>query len=528
MEIKSLSPWRNLKYDAPASLVVYLVAVPLSLGIAMASGAPLLSGVIAGIVGGLVVGILSGSPLGVSGAAAGLAVIVASAVDQLGSFPVFLSAVVLAGIFQILLGLLGGGFIGYYFPSSVIKGMLAGIGVIIFLKQIPHAVGYDQDYEGNLTFWQSDGQNTFSELLNMFGYLTLGPIIVAALSLGILLLWESSWIQNRKGVSQIPGPLAAVLCGVIFARLFASHSILGLQPDQLVSIPVLSSAEAFQGALVFPDFSQIFSQEVISLAVVLALVASIETLLCVEATDKLDPYQRVTPANRELYAQGLGNIITGLLGGLPVTQVIVRSSSNIQAGGRTKASCVLHGIWILLSLVLFPSLINSIPLASLAAILMVVGYKLAKPALFRQMFRLGGEEFIPFIITVLGLLFTDLLMGVAMGFGAALLAILWANYRHPFTTEAPKTQGEDCVTIRLAEDMSFLNKPELRRKLNDLPCDIKVLIDASNTRRMHPDIREIIDSFIVNAQTRNIGVDFTEAVNETKGLEAAGTKPIGD
>ena len=378
----------NLKYDLPASLVVFLVATPLCLGIALASGAPLFAGIIAGIVGGIVVGMASGSPLGVAGPAAGLAVIVLTSIAALGSWETFLLAVVIAGVFQIALGYLRAGIIGYYFPSSVIKGMLSGIGIIIILKQIPHAFGYDKVPEGSEAFNQTDAENTFSEFGNMLNYVQPGAILITLLALAILILWERPFMKKIKLFHWIQGPLVAVVCGIVLNMIFnAFVPQLAIDAKHLVQLPVVENWGGFLGLFTLPDFSQLGNIAVYTTALTLAVVASLETLLCVEATDKMDPFKRITPTNRELKAQGLGNVISGMLGGLPVTQVIVRSSANIQSGGRTKTSAVLHGVLLLLAALAIPFLLNLIPLACLAAILFVVGYKLAKPALFATIYR---------------------------------------------------------------------------------------------------------------------------------------------
>lgn len=498
----------NLKYDLPASIVVFLVALPLCLGIALASGAPLFSGIIAGIVGGTVVALLSGSPLGVSGPAAGLAVIVLSAIHELGAFETFLLAVVLAGLIQLIFGFMKAGVIGYYFPSSVIKGMLSGIGIIIVLKQIPHALGYDKDPEGDFAFMQVDGQNTFSELLNMLNFITPGAVIIAAVSLAILILWEQPFMKKSPVSNIIQGPLVAVLAGVGLNVAFMNSGSFALTGEQVVSIPVAESIGGFFNQFTLPDFSQIGNSAVWVTALTIAVVASLETLLCVEATDKLDPQKRVTPTNRELTAQGIGNMISGLIGGLPVTQVIVRSSANIQSGGRTKASAFIHGILLLVAVMSIPHLLNLIPLASLAAILFLVGYKLAKPALFVAMWKMGRSQFIPFVVTILGIVFTDLLMGIGMGLVVAIFHILWNNYKVPYHFDPKDYVPGEKVRIQLAEDVSFLNKASIQRTLNNLPEDAEVIIDASRARTIHPDILEIFEDFRTNRQNKNIELEF--------------------
>ena len=416
----------NLKSDLPSSIVVFLVAMPLCLGIALASGAPLFSGIIAGIVGGTVVALASGSPLGVSGPAAGLAVIVFNAIEDLGAFETFLLAVVFAGIIQAVLGLLRAGVIGYYFPNAVIKGMLAGIGILIFLKQIPHAFGYDKDPEGDFAFQQVDGHNTFSELSYMLDAVSPGALIIAVISLLILILWETKFMKGLGFTKIIQGPLVVVV-GSILIALGCQGTSMEISTDHFVHIPVAESFTGFFEFFTMPDFSQITNPQVYSVAIIMAVVASLETLLCVEATDKLDPQKRITPTNRELIAQGVGNITSGMIGGLPITQVIVRSSANIQSGGKTKASAFFHGLLLLGCAMAIPKVLNMIPYAALAAILLVVGYKLAKPALFKEMFKKGWVVFLPFIVTIAGIIFLDLLKGIGLGMAVAVVQILYNN-----------------------------------------------------------------------------------------------------
>ncbi len=500
----------NLKNDLPASVVVFLVAVPLCLGIALASGAPLFSGIIAGIVGGIIVGALSGSPLGVSGPAAGLAVIVLTAIQDLGSFEIFLLAVVIAGVIQLILGFLQAGIIGYYFPSSVIKGMLAGIGVIIFLKQIPHAFGYDKDYEGSLTFDQPDGHNTFSELYYMLDAISPAATTITAISLFILILWESKFMKGMKWTKFIQGPLVAVIVGIILNTVFAGTSW-NLSADHLVSIPVAESITGFFNQFTFPDFGAWNNPQVYTVAITLAIVASLETLLCLEATDNLDPQKRVSPANRELKAQGVGNFVSGLIGGLPVTQVIVRSSTNIQSGGRTKMSAIAHGFILLICAMMIPMVLNMIPLACLAAILFVVGYKLAKPVLFKEMYSKGWGVFIPFIVTIIGIVLTDLLMGIGIGMAVAIFYVLYDNYKKPFLFEEDEHAYDDgTIKLELAEDLTFLNKANIQRALNSIPEGTKVIIDASKTVNADPDILEIIEDFVVQAENKDMELEFIE------------------
>jgi MFS superfamily sulfate permease-like transporter len=506
----------NISSDLPASLVVFLVAMPLCLGIALASGAPLFSGIIAGFVGGIVVTLMSKSPLGVSGPAAGLAVIVLTAIQELGAFETFLLAVVLAGVIQVVLGILKAGVIGYYFPSTVIKGMLSGIGILIILKQIPHAFGYDGDPEGDLSFIQTDGENTFSELFNMLDYISPGAAIISLLSLAVLILWERPFMKKLGFTKLVQGPLVVVLGGIGLNILFQTIPALSISADHLVSIPVAESLGGFFDQFTMPDFSQLGNPAVYTVAITMAIVASLETLLCVEATDKLDPEKRVTPTNRELVAQGVGNIFSGLIGGLPITQVIVRSSANIQSGGKSKASAFFHGVLLLVSAAAIPSLLNLIPLASLAAILLVVGYKLAKPSLFISVYKSGRQQFIPFVVTIVGIVLTDLLTGIMLGMAVAIVDILYSNFKRPFYFEEEHLAAGKPIIIQLSEDVTFLNKGRILRTLSHLPEGVDVIIDASKVQIIHPDVLEIIEDFMGSTSTREINV-------ELKGLNLNGT-----
>ncbi len=508
MESKNL--FKEIKSDLPASIVVFFVAVPLCLGIALASGAPLFSGIIAGIVGGIIVGIASGSPLGVSGPAAGLAVIVLTAITSLGSWPAFLLAVVIAGVIQLILGYAKAGFIAFFFPTSVIKGMLTGIGLLIILKQIPHALGYDKDAEGDFSFLQMDGENTFSELGNALNFITPGALLIAAISLAILILWDVVLTKKHKIFQLIQGPVVVVVFGIIMYNLFQNGTLnFTLASDQVVNIPVPADLSDFFNQFTFPDFSAITNFKIWEVAVVLAIVASLETLLCVEATDKLDPFKRITPTNRELKAQGLGNIASGLIGGLPVTQVIVRSSANINFGGKTKISAILHGVFLLLSALTIASLLNMIPLASLAAILLMVGYKLAKPSLFKQMYKMGWEQFIPFVATVVGILATDLLKGITIGMLFGIFYTLRHSYRNAYhmkdviTTE----DGHEVHHLVLAEEVSFFNKASVIKALDNIPDNAKVIIDCTQSKSIAHDVLELIKNFESNAKTKNITVE---------------------
>ena len=508
--MKNNNLFKEFKSDLPASIVVFFVAVPLCLGIALASGAPLFSGIIAGIVGGILVGLVSGSPLGVSGPAAGLAVIVLTSIASLGSWPAFLLAVVIAGIIQLALGFAKAGFIAYFFPSSVIKGMLTGIGLLIILKQIPHALGWDKDAEGDESFLQADGQNTFSEISRAFDFVTPGALLIAAISLVILILWDKVLIKKHKIFQLIQGPIVVVILGIVMNYLFKAGTLnFSLAEDQVVRLPVAHNLSEFFNQFTFPDFSAISNLEVWKIAVVLAIVASLETLLCVEATDKMDPDKRVTPTNRELKAQGLGNIVSGLIGGLPVTQVIVRSSANISFGGKTKLSAILHGVFLLISAITIASLMNMIPLASLAAILLMVGYKLAKPVLFKQMYKLGWEQFIPFIATVVGILATDLLKGITIGILFGIFYTLRHSYRNShYMKETITTEdGKEVHQLVLAEEVSFFNKASVIKELEEIPANSKVIIDCTKSKSIAYDVVELIRDYRSNAKLKNITVE---------------------
>ena len=508
--MKTQTWFKEIKSDLPASIVVFFVALPLCLGIALASGAPLFSGVIAGIVGGIVVGMFSGSQLGVSGPAAGLAVVVLTAIATLGSFEAFLFAVVLAGIIQFLLGYFKAGFIAYFVPSSVIKGMLTGIGLLIILKQIPHALGYSTDFEGDESFAQTDGGNTFTSIMNAWDLLTPGAIVIALVSLAVLIFWDAVLLKKHRFFQILQGPIVVVLMGMVFNYLYLKGFFgLSLQPEQLVTLPVAEGIGGFVKLFTYPDFSQWSNPEVFKIAIVMAIIASLETLLCVEATDKLDPIKRVTPTNQELKAQGIGNIVSGLIGGLPVTQVIVRSSANISFGAKSKLSAILHGFFLLISAVTIAEFLNMIPLASLAAILLMVGYKLAKPSLFKQMFDLGWEQFIPFVVTVVAIVFTDLLTGIGIGLGVAILFTLHHSFRNSHYIKEVTTTEDDKVVhhLVLAEEVTFFNKASIVEVLETIPKNSKVIIDCTNSKAIDYDVAEFIRDYQLHAKLKNIAVE---------------------
>ncbi len=504
----TLRHWKN---DVPAGLVVFLVAVPLCLGIALASGAPPLSGILAGIVGGLVVTPLSGSALGVSGPAAGLAVIVFEAIAALRAqavaaglpeaeanaeaFQAFLLAVVIGGVLQFLLGVAKAGIVAYYIPSSVIKGMLAAIGVILILKQLPHAVGYDADFEGDESFVQADGHNTISELFYMFDAVSLGAVVVAVVSLAILIGWETPVMKKLKFTGLVQGPLVAVATGIGLGYAFEGSG-LAIAPAHMVALPVLDSLSDIDALITVPKFSAITDPLVWKLGVTIAIVATVATLLYVEAADKLDPEKRVTPSNQELRAQGIGNLVAGLIGGLPLTQVIVRSSTNVTSGAKTKLSSFIHGICILLAVLVFPQLMNRIPLSCLAAVLIVVGSKLARVSLFKAMYRAGLSQFLPFIVTLVAIVFTDLLTGIGVGMVVAVFFVLYNNHELPFHVDhRTDADGRRTYEFRLSQDVSFLNRGRIMKTLYDVPDGSHIIIDRSQVVTMHPDVEEVIADF---------------------------------
>ncbi len=621
---------KNLKKDLPSSIIVFLVAVPLCLGIAAASDVPLISGLIAGMIGGIIVTIFSGSSLGVSGPAAGLVAIVLAAQAKLGGLEFFFIATALAGVIQIILGLLRGGIIAYYFPNSVIKGMLAGIGIIIILKMVPDAFGflekngYDrkeykvergellggdtlrfhpphsqkpvrvalhfdrltdlepsdkkergvgadhfataahieaissegEHYEAmpsyvikgdpghgeshkdsipalglefkikelhpeeNKVSFEVSEKQAYSKLGLVAGFqrfksaMNPASLIIALVGLFILILWEQPFMKRQKIFQLIQGPLVAVITGILMVIWFDSIEWLNLRDAHLVKVPNTGSISGFFNAFPAPDWNKIgvalTMPQVYITGLTIAVVASLETLLCVEATDKLDPWKRVTPTSRELYAQGAGNLTAGLIGGLPITQVIVRSSTNIQSGARTKASAFFHGLLLLFGTMLIPGVLNMIPMASLAAVLFVVGFKLAKPSIFAQQYRSGVYQFYPFLVTIAGIVIFDLLIGIGLGVALAIFFILKNNLQHAYHYHVSEDKDHQEVRIELAEDVSFLNKASIQRTLNRIPEDHHVVIDARDTRFMHSDVYDIIHDFQENAEMKNIKVDFLE------------------
>lgn len=517
----------NLRSDLPAGVVVFFVAIPLCLGIALASGAPLFAGLIAGIIGGLVVGAISNSALGVSGPAAGLAVIVLHAIEDLG-FEAFLLAVVISGGFQILLGIARAGVLSYFFPSAVIRGMLSGIGLTIILKQVSHAVGYRAPVEAADGSASSGAEAGSSGMFAVLDHITWPALIVCVIGLAILLLWEKV-LSKRGGIfSIIQGPLVAVCFGILWQVIASSVApSLALSDELLVSIPVATTWAEFGGLFTMPDWSRIGDAVIWTTAITIAVVGSLETLLCLEATDKLDPRKRVTPANRELVAQGVGNAMSGAVGGLPITQVIVRSSANIQSGAKTKLSAIVHGILLLVAVLTLANVLNLAPLAVLASVLFIVGYKLAKPALFVQMYRLGWSQFIPFVATVGGIvILQDLLLGILIGLGVSVVVILRRNYlnSHFLHREEGDSGSRHEVRIRLSEEVTFLNRGAIVRELAALPDGCEVVIDMRRSVDIDYDVIEVIDDFTASAPGRNITVKVVEA--EGLPTPAAESKPV--
>ncbi len=499
--------FNTLTRDLTASIVVFLVALPLCLGIALASNAPLFSGLLAGIVGGIVVGILSRSHTSVSGPAAGLTAIVAAQIVALGSFETFLLALLIGGVIQIGLGLVQAGFLSAYFPTSVIKGLLAAIGVILILKQIPHVLGHDTDPEGEMEFWQQDQENTLSELGRILGDFHPGAALIGLLSIALLVLWDKI---PRLKQSIFPSQLAVVILGVGFGSLFQRFGVAWMiEKSHLVQVPISNNMGELVGFLRFPDFTQWTNPAVYISGFTIAIVASLETLLNLKAVDKIDPKQRTSPASRELLAQGIGNVLLGCIGGIPVTSVIVRSSVNISAGGKTKLATIVHGFLLLGCVILLPVWLNLIPLSCLAAILLVTGVKLASPSLVRQMWSEGRYQFIPFAITVLSIVLTDLLIGIGIGMAVSLAFILRSNVRRPQRCMMEKHLGGEVLHVELANQLSFLNQPALEQVFNSIPRNGHLLLDAQNTVYIDPDILSLIRDFKDNtAPIRGVRVSL--------------------
>lgn len=491
---KKINLFANLKSDFASGLVVFLVALPLCLGIAMASGAPLFSGIIAGVIGGIVVGYLSQSHISVSGPAAGLTAIILTAITDFGAFDVFLLSVFIAGMIQLALGFLKAGSISNYFPTNVIEGMLAGIGIIIILKQIPHAFGYDADFEGDQAFIQNDGSNSFSFLFDVLNHIQLGAVVISIVSLVILISWDK--VPFLKRLKLVPGALVAVILGVLLNEFFISTgSSLAIAKEHLVSLPVPKSFDEFKSILITPNFSAVTNPQVWVVAVTIAIVASIETLLCIEASDRMDVQKRYTNTNVELRAQGIGNMMSSLLGGLPMTSVVVRSSANNNAGAKSKMSSIIHGVLLLISVLSIPAILNKIPLATLATVLILVGYKLAKPATFMHFWKKGKYQFVPFIATLVFVVATDLLKGVALGIIISIIFVLRGNLKRAYVFKKEEYEDGDIIHIDLAQEVSFLNKAAIKQTLSEIPQNSKVIINAHDTEYIAHDVLDLIREF---------------------------------
>lgn len=491
---KKINLFANLKSDFASGLVVFLVALPLCLGIAMASGAPLFSGIISGVIGGIVVGYLSQSHISVSGPAAGLTAIILTAITDLGAFDVFLMSVFIAGLIQLALGFLRAGSISNYFPTNVIEGMLAGIGIIIILKQLPHAFGYDADFEGDQAFVQNDGSNSFSFLFDLLNHIQLGAVVISLVSFVILISWDK--VSFLKKLKLVPGALVAVLVGIALNEIFVSTgSSLAIAKEHLVSLPVPKSFDEFKSIIITPNFAAVANPQVWVVAITIAIVASIETLLCIEASDRMDVQKRYTDTNVELRAQGIGNIVSSLLGGLPMTSVVVRSSANNNAGAKSKMSAIIHGVLLLLSVLAIPALLNKIPLATLATVLILVGYKLAKPATFKHFWEKGKYQFIPFVATLVFVVATDLLKGVALGIIISVIFVLRGNLKRAYSFKKEEYEDGDVIHIDLAQEVSFLNKAAIKLTLNEIPENSKVIINAQDTEYIAHDVLDLIREF---------------------------------
>ncbi len=491
---KKINLFANLKSDFASGLVVFLVALPLCLGIAMASGAPLFSGIISGVIGGIVVGYLSQSHISVSGPAAGLTAIILTAITDFGAFDVFLMSVFIAGLIQLALGFLKAGSISNYFPTNVIEGMLAGIGIIIILKQLPHAFGYDADFEGDQAFIQNDGSNSFSFLFDIINHIQLGAVVISLISLVILISWDK--VPFLKKLKLVPGALVAVIAGIVLNEIFTSTgSSLAIAKEHLVSLPVPKSFDEFKSILITPNFAAVSNPQVWVVAITIAIVASIETLLCIEAADRMDVQKRYTNTNVELRAQGIGNIVSSLLGGLPMTSVVVRSSANNNAGAKSKMSAIIHGVLLLVSVLSIPALLNKIPLATLATVLILVGYKLAKPATFVHFWEKGKYQFIPFIATLVFVVATDLLKGVALGIIISVIFVLRGNLKRAYSFKKEEYEDGDVIHIDLAQEVSFLNKAAIKLTLNEIPENSKVIINAHDTEYIAHDVLDLIREF---------------------------------
>jgi MFS superfamily sulfate permease-like transporter len=499
---------KNLLADFKSGIVVFLVALPLCLGIAMACGVPLFSGIVAGVIGGIVVTAFSGSKYSVSGPAAGLTAIVITSIAQLGSYEAFLAAIVFAGVFQIVLGILKAGSIGNYIPNAVIKGMLAGIGIILIIKQIPHLFGYDKDPEGDEEFIQLDGENSFTELIHMVNYITIGAVIIGVVSFLILIIADRPFYKKDKILSNIPGPLLVVVFGVLLTIAFRGYPLLNIDSQHLVNLPSISSLSDLKSNLLFPDFSFTTQSHFWTIVATLAIVASLETLLGIEAIDKLDPEKNESNTNKELVAQGIGNMICGAFGGLPVTSVIVRSSANINAGAKSKLSTIIHALLLLVSVLLLPNVLALIPNACLAAILIMTGFKLTKVSIFKEQWKFGYEQFIPFIVTVIVMLVTDLLKGVCAGVVVSIVFIIRDNIKFSFESSNEMINDKKYYLLKLPQQVTYFNKGYLINFFKTVNENSKVIIDGSINKSINRDSNDVIKDFIATSKKKNIDVEL--------------------
>lgn len=493
-----------MKSDIRASFVVFLVALPLCLGISLASGAPLFAGILAGIIGGIVVGIISSSQTSVSGPAAGLTIVVLAGVSSLQNFYLFTAAIVIAGVLQLILGLVGAGRIGGYFPNSVIKGMLAAMGLILILKQIPHAIGFDVDYMGDESFFQTNGQNTFTTLINSIWFVSWPAATISSFSLVVLSFWNRMIRRGFLIFEIFPAPVFVVGGAVLFNEFIAS-SLFGTQLDasHLVNLPIEEGLASFFTQMRLPDFSGFLRLDVYRLGVTLAIVATLETLLSIEAVDRIDPKKNITDKSHELLAQGIGNILAGMVGALPVTSVVIRSSAGISAGSKTKLTTIFHGVWLLVSVLCCASLLEKIPLAALAAILIYIGYQLAHPRLFKEIRRTGKQQFLPFLITIIAILFTDLLTGIVIGMAAGFLFVIKASYKRSVVVV---NDGSNYL-IQFVKDVSFLNKPEISQALSTVPEGAHLIVDGTGHLAVDEDVVVLLREFIEASKDKKITVE---------------------
>ena len=508
---------KYFKADMLAGMVVFLVALPLCLGIAVASGAPPFAGIISGVIGGIAVGYMSNSNVSVSGPAAGLIAIILVAITEMG-YQTFLSAVVIAGAIQLALGLAKAGGISSYFPTSVIEGMLVAIGIIIIKKELPHAIGYDLEHEGDFYSYQliDADKGFFTELIHAFNFAHTGAIIIAGVSIAIIIAFNK--VPALKKLKAVPGALVAVLAGILLNELFAAtNPTLEIKDEHLVILPIATSFNEFTSQFTAPSLQGFINVKAWTVGVTIAIVASIETLLCLEAGDKMDPMKRFSSANKELTAQGIGNMLSGFLGGIPMTSVIVRTSANLNAGAKTKLAAIAHGVFLLVAVLLIPGLLNKIPMASLAAILIMIGLKLASIKTFKHMWHNGAQQFIPFIVTVIAVVFTDLLKGVGVGLVVSIYFILKGNMKLAYFFRKEKHHTGETIHIELAQEVSFLNKAAIKQTLAHLPPNCTVIIDAANTVYIDYDVLEMIKDFMnFGSKDKNISVVLKEFKEEYK------------